>query len=152
MGFYTGIRFSGIIKERYRKAFWTVAVRGEWKEFCKKKGLLAAEQIDKIEKFTSLRWNERIPLGDVRFMPLSWYDYNDYDKQSGKWKFSCSFKNYDDILDEFFQIASFVCESVTVEVYYQYSECSSLYELRNSGVVLVEKKYSFYKAPKRSSV
>ena len=160
MGMYTGIRFKGIVKEKFRKDFDKIALNGDWEE----------SEDTKFKQFGLFGRSGFIPRGVLCYMPESWEaDYiNDkgekeidfgkyykqmptdgfertYNEETGYWTFQCSLKNYEDEIGSFFELIPYFIESIEhLEYFYEEMTWSKEYKLIDNGVVLVNDKFIKY--------
>lgn len=160
MGTYTGIRFKGYIKPRFRKDFEKIALEGKWDE--------SSDQLFRL--FGRFHRASFIPLGALCYMPKEWetelkpsqtisfegYLYEkhhaatdgferSYDPKTGYWSFQCSLKNYQNEIEAWFKILPyFVEEIVHLEYYYEESSYSQLYTIKDDSLVMINNKYRKY--------
>lgn len=150
MGMYTGLRFKGIVKEEFRNEFADIALNGSWEE----------SNNEVFKQFGSVSRASFIPCGALAYMPDEWetepFDerYNGtptdgfdrtYDKESGRWTFQCSLKNYEDIIEEFLKIVPYFIEEVEhVEVFYEEWRYSERYELVDGKMEMTNDKFIEY--------
>ena len=155
MGMYTGIRFKGIIKEEFRDiGFEEIAMEGLWRD----------SDIQKLRDFGHNYWRSSfIPCGCLSYMPDSWEYHNDdyekyswewfdsardadgfersYDKNTGKWSFQCSLKNYEGEIEAFMKIIPIFVESIEhFEIYYEEWDESNVYDLIEGELQLNKSK------------
>lgn len=150
MGMYTGLRFKGIVKEKFRKDFALIALNGNWNE-------------SSVEEFLRFSDNARasfIPCGTLAYMPDEWEQepYNKYgdgvatdgfvrtwDENTGYWSFQCSLKNYENTIEEFIELLPYFIESVEhCEVFYEEWRWSKKYELIDGKMKLTDYKFIEY--------
>lgn len=142
MGMYTGIRFKGIVKPEYRIGFECIAMEGDWEN----------SSVPEFREFGEMGRSSFIPCGCLAYMPDEWDDDEEfersYDKESGRWVFQCSLKNYELEIETFFCILPMFMESIEhLEYYYEEMICSQKYELIDGKVVMTNDqfiKYDFY--------
>ena len=151
MGMYTGLRFKGTVKEKFRNNFEDIALHGSWEE--------STDEI--LERFGYVSRASFIPCGMLCYMPDEWEEttYNEYgdgvptdgfdrtyDKTTGRWTFQCSLKNYDYTIEKFLDIVvPYLMEEVEhVEVYYEEWRYSEKYELINGNMVMTNDKFIEY--------
>ena len=149
MGMYTGLRFKGIVKEEFRDSFEDIAMYGKWSESNDPMFLLFNE--DYRAPF--------IPCGWLAYMPEEWqiesidWKYTidtdgfnrTYNKDTGRWTFQCSLKNYEHTIEKFLDMVPYFVESVEhVEVYYEEWRWSEKWELINGKMVMVNDKFVDY--------
>lgn len=150
MGIYTGLRFKGIVKEQFRKDFEKIALFGEWEE--------SNDEI--FRKFGEDSRASFIPCGVLDAMPYEWEQapYNEhgdgtatdgfdktYDKNTGRWTFQCSLKNYEDTIGNFLKMVPYFIETVEhAEVFYEKWAYSIKYELVNEVMVVTDNKFIQY--------
>lgn len=109
MGYYTGLRFEGVVRERYRKGFKDFFDKeNPWKAF-------ADEHFDQpvFQRWAVFSRSSFIPRGYVEL--VDWDDddpawEHTFDEETGHWQFQCSLKNYKSTI-EFFRdtIAPAIC-------------------------------------------
>lgn len=161
MGMYTGIRFKGYVKEEYRDSFEDIALNGDW----------GSSDVSAFRDFGEC-FNRAsfIPCGSLAYMPDKWerYDnnlekYSDewfmsaidtdgfhrtWNKESGYWTFQCSLKNYEDEIENWFELLPLFIEEIEhLEYFYEEWNYSHRYELIDNKVICTNKnfiKYSFY--------
>ena len=139
MGMYTGLRFQGIVKEKFRKDFDKVTVMGRWDML--EDNLLA--------EFGSFDRSHFIPHGSLNYMPDSW-DNEDkiehiWDEKTGHWEFQCSLKNYSQVIEEFITLLPYLCEYVNLcEVMYEEDEYSTQWKIRNNYPYIATNKFRKY--------
>lgn len=150
MGMYTGLRFKGIVKEEFRNEFADIALNGNWEE----------SNNEVFKQFGSVSRASFIPCGALAYMPVEWETerfgkhHNDiptdgfdrtYDKESGRWTFQCSLKNYEDTIEEFLKIVPYFIEEVEhAEVYYETWRYSERYELVDGKMEMTNDKFIEY--------
>lgn len=150
MGMYTGLRFKGIVKEEFRNEFEDIALDGNWEE----------SDNDMFKKFGSVSRASFIPCGALAYMPDEWEEepfdeyYNGtptdgfdrtYDKETGRWTFQCSLKNYDYTIEEFFKIVPYFIQEIEhAEVFYEEWSHSVRLELVDGKMVITDKKFIEY--------
>lgn len=160
MGMYTGIRFKGVVKERFRKGFDVIAIDGNWGDF----------DDEYFEEFSKIGRSCFIPKGSLSYMPDEWeqnvldengnvilepWDYpkkkdvdefeRSYDEQTGKWIFQCSLKNYESEIEQFFELVPYFIESIEyLEYFYEEWEYSKKYELIDGKVIRTSDKFIKY--------
>lgn len=150
MGMYTGIRFKGIVKEEFRDKFEDIAMSGEWNE----------SDVPEFKKFGNISRSGFIPCGVLAYMPDEWEEepfdkwYNGiptdgfertYNKETGRWTFQCSLKNYENEIETFFELIPFFVESIEhLEYFYEEWGYSSRYDLVDGKVVLINDKFIKY--------
>lgn len=150
MGMYTGLRFKGTVKKEFRSEFENIALNGDWEE----------SDNEVFKGFGGVSRARFIPCGALSYMPDEWetapYDkYHNgtptdgfdrtYDKESGRWTFQCSLKNYDNTIGEFFGIVPYFIEEVEhAEVYYEEWRYSERYELINGEMLKTDDEFVDY--------
>lgn len=145
MGDYTGLRFKGILKKKFREDFEIIALEGEW-----------SEHVDTvIQKFSEVERSFLIPCGVSSYFPNEWIDKNDkatdgfetsYNKETGYWIFQCSLKNYKNTIQEFFSILPYFIEKIEyLEYYYEEDDFSKQYSLIDGKIKLINDKFKKYK-------
>ena len=150
MGMYTGLRFKGVVKEEFRKDFEDIALSGDWAE----------SNNEVFRQFGGVSRASFIPCGALAYMPDEWetepFDryYNGtptdgfertYDKETGRWTFQCSLKNYDYTIEEFFKLVPYFIEEIEhAEVYYEEWSHSVRLELIDGEIVMTNDKFVEY--------
>ena len=150
MGMYTGIRFKGIVKEEFRSEFEDIALNGNWEE----------SNNEVFKKFGSVPRASFIPCGALAYMPDEWEEepfneYGDgtptdgfnrtYDKQTGRWTFQCSLKNYNRIIESFFEMVPYFIEEVEhAEVFYEEWSHSKKLDLVDGEMTMADDKFIEY--------
>lgn len=150
MGMYTGLRFKGTVKEEFRNEFEDIALNGDWKE----------SNNEVFRRFGNVSRASFIPCGALAYMPDKWetepFDkyYNGtptdgfsrtYDKETGRWTFQCSLKNYDCTIEEFFKIVPYFIEEIEhAEVYYEEWSHSVRLELIEGKIVMTNDNFIRY--------
>ena len=150
MGMYTGLRFKGIVKEEFRNEFEDIALEGNWEE----------SNNDVFRQFGSVSRANFIPCGALAYMPDKWEEApfdkyyigtptdgfeRTYDKNSGRWTFQCSLKNYNSTIESFFDIVPYFIEEIEhAEVFYEEWSHSIKLELVNGEMVITDKKFIEY--------
>ena len=127
MGMRTSLRFKGTVKEQFLKNFENIALAGEWHNASDKN----------LKKFSSLDRARLIPTGEFAYMPIEWADEKrrEYNENTGEWVFTCSLKDYDDTVEEFFKLVPYFIKDLEyAEVYSETYNHLIKYEL-NDGVV-----------------
>ena len=147
---YTGLRFKGTVKKEFRNEFEDIALNGDWEE---------SENVV-FREFGMLSCASFIPCGALAYMPDEWetepFDIyycgtptdgfdRTYDRNSGRWTFQCSLKNYDRIIEEFMIMVPYFIEEVEhAEVFYEECRYSQRYELINGVMAMTNDKYIEY--------
>ena len=139
MGMYTGLRFKGTVKEEFRNEFEDIALEGNWEE----------SNNDVFKQFGSVSRAMFIPCGALAYMPDEWADEDGfdrtYDKNSGRWTFQCSLKNYNYTIEEFMKIVPYFIEEVEhAEVFYEEWSHSVRLELGGGEMVMTDNKFIEY--------
>lgn len=150
MGMYTGLRFKGIVKEEFRNEFEYIAMAGDWGE----------SNNDVFKEFSNVPRAEFIPCGALAYMPNEWEtapynEYGDgvptdgfdrtYDKETGRWTFQCSLKNYNYTIEQFFKIVPYFIEEIEhAEVYYEEWRYSVKLELIDGKIIMTDNKFIEY--------
>lgn len=142
MGMYTGLRFKGIVKEKFRKDFEDIAIYGDWENSNNKV----------FRRFGKVSRSGFIPCGGLAYMPDEWdievFDNNfdrTYDEKTGRWTFQCSLKNYDNTIEKFLEIVPYFIEEVEyVEVFYEQWRYSKKYELVDRKMLMTDDKFIEY--------
>lgn len=139
MGMYTGLRFKGTVKEEFRNEFEDIALEGNWEE----------SNNDVFKQFGSVSRAMFIPCGALAYMPDEWADGDgfdrEYDKNSGRWTFQCSLKNYNYTIEEFMKIVPYFIEEVEhAEVFYEEWSHSVRLELIDGEMVMTDNKFIEY--------
>jgi len=170
MGMYTGIRFKGIVSERFRKGFDVIALNGEWENF----------DDEYFKDFGRMGRSGFIPCGVLCYMPNSWEkDYinlhgekvpefssdfgkplsevyylkqiptdgfaTKYNEDTGYWSFQCSLKNYNGEIERFFDLLPYFIESVEhLEYFYEEDKFSQKYELIDNKIIMTNSKFIKY--------
>lgn len=123
MGMYTGLRFKGVVKEKFREEFEDIALEGSWED----------SDDEKFQQFSNDYRASFIPCGMLCYMP--WDDDDKefartYDPKTGFWTFQCSLKDYNDTIATFLELVPYFMESVEFcEVLYEEWGWSAGYEL-----------------------
>lgn len=137
MGMYTGLRFKGYVKEKFRNDFRQIAISGEWEK----------HNDPVFKQFGEYGRASFIPCGALYYMPSRWEDEinervkaegfdNSYNEETGYWTFACSLKNYENEIQAFLSIAPYFIESVEhIEVLYEESNESDLYIMIGDQIV-----------------
>jgi hypothetical protein len=150
MGMYTGIRFKGYVKPKYRKVFENIAMNGSWNE-----------SEDKVfKKYGQIGRSGFIPCGCLSYMPDEWEsepfdEYGDgtptdgfertWNEETGYWTFQCSLKNYEDEIEEWFKIIPYFIEKIEyLEYFYEEWTYSKQYDLVDDEVKLINDKFKKY--------
>ena len=138
MGMYTGLRFKGVVKEEFRDNFEPIAMEGCWDESRDKMFL----------DFSCDSRSSFVPCGGLCYMPDAWVEEEktefarSYDKETGRWVFSCSLKNYEDTIKDFLHLVPYFVENVEYcEVFYEEWKWSHKYELVNGIMKLTNDKF-----------
>lgn len=150
MGMYTGLRFKGIVKEEFRNEFENIALSGDWEE----------SENKVFKEFGNVSRASFIPCGALAYMPDEWEtapynEYGDgvptdgfdrtYDKETGRWTFQCSLKNYNNTIEEFFNIVPYFIEEIEhAEVFYEEWRYSIKIELIDGKIVEADDKFIEY--------
>lgn len=150
MGMYTGLRFKGTVKEKFRNDFENIALKGDWEE----------SDDEVFKEFGNVSRAGFIPCGSLAYMPNEWetspYNkYGDgvptdgfdrtYNKETGRWTFQCSLKNYENTIEEFFKIVPYFIQEVEhAEVFYEEWRYSSKFELIDGKMVETDYKFIEY--------
>lgn len=139
MGMYTGLRFKGTVKEEFRNEFEDIALEGNWEE----------SDNDVFKQFGSVSRAMFIPCGALAYMPDEWEAEDEfdrtYDKNSGRWTFQCSLKNYNYTIEEFMKIVPYFIEEVEhAEVFYEEWSHSVRLELVDGKMVMTDNKFIEY--------
>ena len=141
MGMYTGIRFKGIVKEEFRNEFEDIALDGNWD--------ISNNKI--FRQFGNVSRANFIPCGVLFYMPVEWETVNKngfdraYDKDTGRWTFQCSLKNYDYTIEHFFKIVPYFIEKIEhAEVYYEEWSHSVKLELIDGKIIMTNNKFIKY--------
>lgn len=150
MGMYTGLRFKGIVKEEFRNEFENIALSGDWEE----------SENEVFKEFSNVSRAVFIPCGALAYMPDEWEtapynEYGDgvptdgfdrtYDKETGRWTFQCSLKNYNNTIEEFFEIVPYFIEEIEhAEVFYEEWRYSTKIELVDGKIVEADNKFIEY--------
>lgn len=142
MGMYTGLRFKGIVKEKFRKDFEDIALYGVWEE----------SDNEIFRQFGNVSRSGFIPCGGLAYMPDKWeievFDNNfdrTYNKNTGRWTFQCSLKNYDNTIEKFLEIVPYFIEEVEyAEVFYEEWRYSKRYELIDGKMLMTDDKFVEY--------
>lgn len=150
MGMYTGVRFKGTVKKEFRNEFEDIALNGNWEE----------SNDNVFKQFGGVSRASFIPCGALAYMPDEWEEepfdkyYNGtptdgfdrtYDKETGRWTFQCSLKNYDYTIEEFFKIVPYFIEEIEhAEVYYEEWSHSVKLELVNGKMEMTNDKFIKY--------
>lgn len=134
MGMYTGLRFIGYIKPEFRKAMKTIAIEGDWSK----------SDIPEFQRFGMYEDAVFIPnSGLVAYMPSEWakdkeFEHS-YDEETGRWAFQGSLKDYNSIIEKFFELAPFFVERIEhLETYYEEYYSSKEYTLVDNTVILID--------------
>lgn len=151
MGMYTGLRFKGTVKEKFRNEFESIALSGDWKK----------SEDEVFKEFGNVLRAGFIPCGALAYMPDEWetspprnkygggvptdgFDRT-YNKETGRWTFQCSLKNYNNTIEEFFKIVPYFIEKIEhAEVFYEEWRYSIKIELVDGKIVEVDDKFIEY--------
>lgn len=157
MGMYTGIRFKGYVKPKFRQDFKEIALNGDWKN-----------HHDKILRgFGELDRSNFIPCGSLSYMPDEWQSYNEnfkkyssewfesakdtngfdrkWNGETGYWTFQCSLKNYEGEIEEWFKIVPYFIERIEhLEYFYEEWDYSKQYDLVDGEVKIINEKFRDY--------
>lgn len=139
MGMYTGIRFKGIVKEKFRDKFEDIAMEGNWED----------SDDNVFAQFGNVSRASFIPCGISAYMPDEWEADDSfertYDKETGRWTFNCSLKNYNHTIEEFFKIVPYFIEEVEhAEVYYEEWRYSKKLELVDEKMTITNNAFIEY--------
>ena len=139
MGMYTGLRFKGVVKEKFRKDFGPIAWDGDW-------GWIRDE---KFQEFSKDYRASFIPMGGLCYMPDNWDEDEEfertYDEETGQWVFQCSLKNYSQTIEAFLELVPIFMESVEhCEVLYEEWAWSAGYELIGNEMVETKERFICY--------
>ena len=137
MGMYTGLRFAGIVKPKFRKGFTIVAQEGRYD--CHPNLF--------ISQFAGISRSAFIPMGGLAYMPKSWGKWYlpIYDSQTGYWQFQCSLKNYEQTIEKWTHlIPYFLSDIIYLEKFYEEWIYSKKYEMVNGVIVLTDSEYILY--------
>ena len=130
MGNYTGLRVNGIVKPEYNDLVENIhSRRYRWSDF---------NNIEVIKNFSDLPRASMIPNGTSAYMPIDWEDEgNSFIKETGRWNFQCSLKDYNDEIAYFIDyiIPELFIFTDKIEVLYEDWEDSKFYKLQN-GVTI----------------
>lgn len=150
MGMYTGLRFKGVVKEQFRNEFEGIALEGNWEE--------SNDEI--LRAFGSVSRASFIPCGELSYMPNEWetepfdeycngtptdgFDRT-YNKETGRWTFQCSLKNYDDTIEQFFKIVPYFIEEIEhAEVFYEEWSHSMRLDIVDGKVEIIDANFIEY--------
>ncbi len=68
-----------------------------------------------------------------------------YNKNTGRWTFQCSLKNYDNTIEKFLEIVPYFIEEVEyAEVFYEEWHYSKRYELIDGKMLMTDDKFIEY--------
>ena len=139
MGMYTGLRFQGVVREKFRKDMDKVVIMGRWD----------ALQDPILREFGDQDRAGFIPHGILTYMPDSWEDehriVNCWDENTGHWQFQCSLKNYNFTIEEFIDLLPYLCEYVHLcETMHEEDEYSTLWEVRGNQIYVACKNFRKY--------
>lgn len=143
MGDYTGIRFKGYVKEKFRDAFEVIALEGDWDKFddCV------------FNRFSKVSRSSFIPCGSLSYMPDEWGDNDEdtdgfertWNKDTGYWTFQCSLKNYEKTIEKWFEIIPYFIEKIEhLEYLFESWTYSKRYDLVNGRIVMTNEKFEKY--------
>ena len=147
---YTGLRFKGVVKKEFRYNFEKIAMNGAWED-----------SNDEVFKgFSKISRAMFIPCGALSYMPDEWEtepfdEYRNgkptdgfdrtYNRETGRWTFQCSLKNYDDTIGKFLEIVPYFIEEVEhAEVFYEECRYSKRYELVDEKIIMTDDKFIEY--------
>ena len=150
MGMYTGLRFKGVVKKEFRNNFENIAMNGAWED-----------SNDEVFKgFSKISRASFIPCGALSYMPDEWEtepfdEYRNgkptdgfdrtYNRETGRWTFQCSLKNYNDTIENFLEIVPYFIEEVEhAEVFYEEWRYSERYELVDGKMLMTDDKFIEY--------
>ena len=160
MGMYTGIRFKGYVKKEFRDTFEDIAMKGDWDK----------SNDEVFSNFGKLGRSGFIPCGSLSYMPDKWEtDYineqgekeidfanyykqvatdgfkRSYNKETGYWTFQCSLKNYEDEIEQWFEILPYFIESIEhLEYFYEEWNYSSRYDFVDNKIQEVDDRFIKY--------
>lgn len=149
MGMYTGLRFKGTVKEEFRDKFEDIAMEGRWYE----------SDDYMFYRFSGNSRAQFIPCGCLAYMPEEWeiesidrkYTigtdgfHRTYDKESGRWTFQCSLKNYERTIEDFLDMVPYFVEDVEhAEIFYEEWDYSEKWELIDGKMVMTNDKFINY--------
>lgn len=150
MGMYTGLRFKGIVKPEFRKELVGIAMFGDWEN----------AESDFFREFGKLGRSSFIPHGALCYMPNEWEEsifphqgvsaatdgFNKiYDEHIGYWSFQCSLKNYENEIEQFFEmIPKFIEKIEHLEYYYEERQFSERYDIIDGKVKMVDGQFIRY--------
>ena len=141
MGMYTGVKFKGIVREKFRQEFDRIVIKGRWD--------LMSDPL--LKEFGDEQHRAPfIPLGMLNSMPDQWYQNETpqyWNEETGEWKFQCSVKNENDVVGDFIDLTSYLCDEAEIEEYYEIWEYSRLWKVENRTTTLVNPKHRKYGEP-----
>ena len=140
MGMYTGFRFKGIIKHKYRKDIYDVIYGNkEWKD-CEN---------NVFKEFSKIDRSLMLPNGRSAYLPDCWYKTENhfeseathgfelyFNNITGLLCFQCEVKNYEPI-DYFIKnVVPIICSKlIHCESLYEENEVSTLYKLLDGNTI-----------------
>ncbi len=139
MGMYTGIRFKGYVKPKFRNGFDIIALNGDWDK-----------HPDSIfNDFGSVYRSSFIPCGSLSYMPDEWDDNEDFARtwnpETGYWTFDCSLKNYEGEIQQWLAMLPYFIDSIEhLEYYYEEDTHSQRYDFIAGSIYCVDEKFIEY--------
>ena len=125
MGDYTGLRFRGVVKERYRKDFERALSNDVWEYMAN----IYDEPV--WREWAEYSRSSFIPFGAICYIP--WLDEDpewqrSFDAETGEWVFQCSLKNYLSTIEKFWtEVVPEMMERVDhFETWFEYDKESTL--------------------------
>lgn len=145
MGMYTGFRFKGLIKQKYRQDIYNVIYGNKEWEDCEN---------EIFKEFSKVDRSYMIPNGISAYLPDCWYkdSNNHFDSEAtngfelyfnnttGLLCFQCEVKNYEPL--EYFikEVSKVICSKlIHAEILYEGNEISTLYKLKDG--IIIQKEY-----------
>lgn len=133
MGMYTGLRVKCLVKEEYRHMVNKVSQGQEWDNF--------SDRFSFLKKYVEQERAEFIPNGTLCYMPDEWHEESEFDdefnKNTGVWKFQCSLKNYNMEIEQFLNdvLPNIIESAEHIEYFYEEWDESVLYEFVDGEIV-----------------
>lgn len=156
-GMYTGLR----IKVTVKKDFYEMIneINNEEADFCD-----YVDQFPFLTNFTKLKRSEQIPSGISAYLPNDWEEgeypnerptdgfERKFDIETGSWTFQCSLKNYDGVIEYFFNdvLANIIQSADHIESKQECEE-SILYQFINGEITRID-KFKCNKISQRNSL
>lgn len=136
---YTGLKFKGVVREKFRQDFDKVIIMGRWDKL--NDSLLA--------EFGEYERSDFIPHGSAG-VTYEWEKQeipHIWNEKTGEWQFTCGLKNYEDVIQEFIDLLPYLCEKVELcEVFYEEWDFSERWDVKENYSYLAEKPYKQYRS------